>query len=233
MESLFFEGGIYAFPSENVQNYLHSDILVKTDRASMATSLEVRAPFLDNSLIDLIQKIPSNIRTKKRDFKYLLRNSVKEVLPKKNLYNRKRGFVGLESQSIEHNFDFIINEIFNKEKVLKQGLFNFETLNRFLLSFKKIGKYREITNLGYLKNYNYKSLWGLIMFQRKLQVELIREMLFKLLFLVESIIICLQTLSRLTLSSLLLDLVWVWGQKRGSILIQMRHPFLSLMPIIF
>ena len=136
------------------------------NKFSMANKIEARAPFLDNSLTDLVQKIPSKIRTKKGDFKYLLRNSVKEILPKENLYNRKRGFVGLESQSIEHNFDFIINEIFNKEKILKQGLFNFETLNRFILSFKKIGKYKEITNLGYLKKYNYKSLWGLIMFQR-------------------------------------------------------------------
>ena len=37
----------------DVENYLHSDILVKTDRASMATSLEVRAPFLESSWVSL------------------------------------------------------------------------------------------------------------------------------------------------------------------------------------
>ena len=44
-------------------------------------------------------------RTKKKDFKYLLRQTVSKIIPRENLYNRKRGFVGLESQAINHNFN--------------------------------------------------------------------------------------------------------------------------------
>ena len=137
-----------------------------TNKFSMANQIEARAPFLDNNLTDLMQKVPHNIRTNKNDFKYLLRNAVKEILPEQNLYNRKRGFVGLESQKIQHDFHLIKNEIFNKDKILKQGIFDYQTLKNFLISFEKKGKFTEFTNLGYKKNYGYKSLWALIMFQK-------------------------------------------------------------------
>ncbi len=136
------------------------------NKFSMANKIEARAPFLDNEFTNLIQKIPHNIRTNKEDFKYLLRNTVKEILPKENLYNRKRGFVGLESQKIKHDFDFINNELFKKEKIISQGIFNYNVLNKFINSFENSENYIEFTNLGYKKNYNYKSLWGLIMFQK-------------------------------------------------------------------
>ena len=48
------------------------------NKFSMANNIEARAPFLDNYLTDLIQKIPADKRTKREDFKYLLRNSVKK-----------------------------------------------------------------------------------------------------------------------------------------------------------
>ena len=63
------------------------------NKFSMANNVEARAPFLDNNLTDLIQQIPADKRTKREDFKYLLRNAVKNILPKENLFNRKRGFV--------------------------------------------------------------------------------------------------------------------------------------------
>ena len=136
------------------------------NKFSMANNIEARAPFLDNNLTNLIQEIPADKRTKREDFKYLLRNSVKNILPKENLFNRKRGFVGLESQNIQHNFEYIFHDLFNKKKIEAQEIFNYKILHNFLNSFKNNGNFKEITNLGYLKNYNYKSLWGLIMFQK-------------------------------------------------------------------
>tara|TARA_B100000674_G_C37715784_1_gene857335 strand:+ start:265 stop:687 length:423 start_codon:yes stop_codon:yes gene_type:complete len=132
----------------------------------MANQIEARAPFLDNDLADLMQTVPYNIRTNKKDFKYLLRETVREILPKENLYNRKRGFVGLESQTIRHNFKYIKNELFNKDKIKKDQIFNYEFLSNFLDSYQKQGKYTDKNDIFMKKTYNYKSLWSLIMFQK-------------------------------------------------------------------
>lgn len=137
-----------------------------TNKFSMANKIEARAPFLDNNITDLIQQVPSAIRTNRTDFKYLLRNTVKDILPSKNLHNRKRGFVGLESQKIKHDFDEIFNETFEKSKINKQGIFKEKFLYQFLNSFKHKGNFVEFTSFGYKKTYNEKSLWALIMFQK-------------------------------------------------------------------
>ena len=88
----------------DLTNQLPDEYCNMTNKFSMANQIEARAPFLDNDLTNLMQTVPCKLRTNKNDFKYLLRETVKEILPKENLYNRKRGFVGLESQAIKHNF---------------------------------------------------------------------------------------------------------------------------------
>ena len=137
-----------------------------TNKFSMANQIEARAPFLDNDLTDLMYKVPQNIRTNKEDFKYLLRETVKDILPDQNLYNRKRGFVGLESQSIKHNFKYIKNELFAEKKIKKDQIFNFDQLKEFLNSYEKFGKFEHTNDFIFKKTYNFKSLWALIMFQK-------------------------------------------------------------------
>ena len=97
----------------------------------MANKIEARAPFLDNEFSELMLSIPSNIRTKKNDFKYLLRKTIKNIIPKENILNKKQGFVGLESQYFLKNKNLIYEELFQKENIDKQGIFNYNTLKNF------------------------------------------------------------------------------------------------------
>lgn len=74
-------------------SYMCDDILVKVDRASMLASLEVRAPFLDQRIIEFaFGSIPANLRTSINERKILLRRLAKRVLPSELDINRKRGF---------------------------------------------------------------------------------------------------------------------------------------------
>ena len=69
------------------------DYLVKTDRASMLSSLELRAPFLDRNLIEFaFGKVPDNLRASPGERKILLRNLARKVLPPTLDINRKCGF---------------------------------------------------------------------------------------------------------------------------------------------
>jgi asparagine synthase (glutamine-hydrolysing) len=72
--------------------YLPDDLLVKTDRASMAHSLEVRVPFLDPAVADLALALPTRMKVRGLDKKRLLRRAVRPLLPAPVVDGRKRGF---------------------------------------------------------------------------------------------------------------------------------------------
>jgi len=72
--------------------YLQDDILVKTDRAGMMHSLEVRAPFLDIELVDFVRTIPHTFKLRRGVTKYLLKKALEPLLPPDILHQAKQGF---------------------------------------------------------------------------------------------------------------------------------------------
>lgn len=72
--------------------YLQDDILTKVDRASMMVSMEVRAPFLDNEVVDFARKIPHRYKYRLGQTKYLLKRALANKLPHDILYRKKKGF---------------------------------------------------------------------------------------------------------------------------------------------
>ncbi|MEY4672589.1 MAG: hypothetical protein RL148_373 [Planctomycetota bacterium] len=72
--------------------WLVSDILVKVDRASMATSLEVRSPFLDHELVEFAATVPSALKLAGGRTKAFLREALASRLPASTLTRRKQGF---------------------------------------------------------------------------------------------------------------------------------------------
>ena len=72
--------------------YLQDDILTKVDRASMMVSLEVRAPFLDNDLVEFARRIPHQYKFRNGQTKYLLKKALESVLPSDIIYRKKKGF---------------------------------------------------------------------------------------------------------------------------------------------
>jgi asparagine synthase (glutamine-hydrolysing) len=75
------------------QTYLVDDLLVKVDRASMLTSLEVRAPWLDHRIIEFaFGRVPDALRATRTERKVLLRTLAKRLLPRELDVTRKQGF---------------------------------------------------------------------------------------------------------------------------------------------
>jgi asparagine synthase (glutamine-hydrolysing) len=72
--------------------WLPGDILVKADRASMAASLEMRAPFLDYSLVEWGMALPASLKIRGGQGKYVLKKMLEPLLPHDILYRPKRGF---------------------------------------------------------------------------------------------------------------------------------------------
>ncbi len=72
--------------------YLPNNILTKVDRASMLTSLEARAPFLDNDLVGYVQTLPEKFKLNGQKTKYILKQAFKNDLPKSVTSRPKKGF---------------------------------------------------------------------------------------------------------------------------------------------
>jgi asparagine synthase (glutamine-hydrolysing) len=76
----------------DIKTYLTDDILAKVDRASMAVSLEVRAPLLDHKFMELAARIPSSLKLRGREGKHIFKKALGRCLPESILYRRKMGF---------------------------------------------------------------------------------------------------------------------------------------------
>jgi asparagine synthase (glutamine-hydrolysing) len=76
----------------DIKTYLPDDILAKVDRASMAVSLEVRAPLLDHQLMETVAQIPSSLKLRGRIGKYIFKRAMAPILPDDILHRRKQGF---------------------------------------------------------------------------------------------------------------------------------------------
>jgi asparagine synthase (glutamine-hydrolysing) len=76
----------------DVETYLLDDILVKVDRATMANSLEARAPLLDHVLFEYAARLPVSLKMRHFQGKHLLRRVAADLLPASVLRKRKQGF---------------------------------------------------------------------------------------------------------------------------------------------
>jgi len=67
-------------------------LLMRVDKMSMSVGLESRVPFLDHKFVELAMGIPDTLKTKNGELKYLLKRSVKDVIPDKIINKKKHGF---------------------------------------------------------------------------------------------------------------------------------------------
>jgi len=76
----------------DINSNLPEDLLVKMDIASMANSLEARAPFLDHNVMEFAASLPIEFKMRSFKLKYLLKELAQDLLPKEILQRRKMGF---------------------------------------------------------------------------------------------------------------------------------------------
>jgi len=76
----------------DMKTYLVGDINTKVDRASMAHSLETREPLMDHELVDWLASLPSDLKIRDGEGKWLLKKAMEPRLPQEVLYRPKMGF---------------------------------------------------------------------------------------------------------------------------------------------
>jgi len=87
--------------------WLPDDLLMKVDKMTMANSLEARVPFLDHFFFDMAFNIPSKLKLKGIEEKFILKKSVSKIVPHEIIKRRKHGF----DVPLEYWFDENIGRI--------------------------------------------------------------------------------------------------------------------------
>jgi asparagine synthase (glutamine-hydrolysing) len=77
----------------DLKTYLVGDINTKVDRASMASSLEVREPLMDHPLVEWLASLPSDLKIRDGEGKFLLKKASERWVPREILYRPKMGFI--------------------------------------------------------------------------------------------------------------------------------------------
>jgi asparagine synthase (glutamine-hydrolysing) len=124
----FLDKTLYA----DVMMYLPDDLLVKVDVASMANSLEARSPFLDHELMEFVAKIPSELKLKGRTTKYVLKESLKGILPDQVLYREKMGFGVPIDHWFRNELKDMAYDIILGERARSRGYFRTKTVKKIL-----------------------------------------------------------------------------------------------------
>ena len=137
----------------DLKRFLPDNLLMKPDKMGMAHSLECRVPFLDHRIVELAFQTPPNLRLKGIKTKYILKKSVKNILPEEILKRKKQTF----QVPIDNWMKAGLKE-YMEENLLEK---NSDSLKYF--KTKEIEKI--LNNYKNSKLYYTRQLWNLLTFK--------------------------------------------------------------------
>lgn len=133
---------------------LPEEFLFMTDRFSMAHSIEIRTPFLDQEFSENILRINHNDRFSHNKLKFLLKNSIKDIVPKEILNSSKKGFILPMEKWLKGSLKNDLILFSEKDFLSKQNIFQIDIRDKLIAPF--------INN----KTSNSDQVWVWWMFQK-------------------------------------------------------------------
>lgn len=133
--------------------YLGEDILVKVDRASMAASLEVRSPFLDTGLAELVLGLPLPLKVRLTRRKWLLKRALRGLVPDSILFRKKHGFAIPVSAWLRGPLRPLLEDLLGEQSLGQTGIFQPGEVRRMM----------EEHTAG--RADHRKPLWAILMFE--------------------------------------------------------------------
>jgi len=108
----------------DLKTYLIGDINTKVDRASMAHSLEVREPLMDHPLVEWLAALPSSLKVRGSEGKFLLKKAMEPHLPNEVMYRPKMGFAVPLSRWFRGPLKRRVRDALLGDRLAATGIFN-------------------------------------------------------------------------------------------------------------
>lgn len=140
----------------DTRTWLVDDLLIKADRMSMATSIELRVPFLDHRLVERAATLPSRYKIAGTDTKHVLKKALEGALPERILKRKKMGFpTPLEIMFRGSLFDYA-HDLLLSETAVGRGYFDRGAVQSLLLDHRRgrASNHREIWQLVVLEEWH-------------------------------------------------------------------------------
>ena len=116
----------------DAETQLPDDLLLLTDRMSMAVSLECRVPLLDQKLVELAARIPEDIKIQGGRLKRAMKNSLKGLLPDDILERQKRGFGTPMGAWLKGELAPMVNDLLSEQSIEARSLFRYPEVERLI-----------------------------------------------------------------------------------------------------
>ncbi|HLP62809.1 MAG TPA: asparagine synthase (glutamine-hydrolyzing) [Candidatus Deferrimicrobium sp.] len=139
----------------DLKTYMADDILVKVDRMSMASSLEVRVPLLDYKIVEFAFSLPSSFKVRGPITKWFFKKAMEGILPNEIIYRQKEGFSIPIKTWLRTELKDLMLEYLSEKRVKELGLFNYAYIKQMIEEHLS-GKRDHAHRLWALINFN---LW--------------------------------------------------------------------------
>ncbi|MCC6127008.1 MAG: asparagine synthase (glutamine-hydrolyzing) [Pirellulales bacterium] len=139
------------------------ELLMKQDNMSMAASIESRVPFLDHKLVEFAARVPARFKLRGCNGKYLVKQAMKNIVPKSIIARKKMGFPVPLNQWFRRGFDRVVRSVLLGAEARDRGIFN-ESYVAQLLGEHLQGKRDRSEALWTLLNF---ELWARIFLDRE------------------------------------------------------------------
>lgn len=116
----------------DTETQLPDDLLLLTDKMSMAVSLECRVPLLDHELAELAAKMPAEAKVPGGELKHILKAALADTLPKDILYRQKRGFGTPMGAWLKRELAPVLRAMLSREAVESRGWFNYSAIQALM-----------------------------------------------------------------------------------------------------
>jgi asparagine synthase (glutamine-hydrolysing) len=126
------EDGLNRMLSVDAQTQLPDDLLLLTDKMSMATSLECRVPLLDHELVELAARMPQAIKIRGGRLKHVMKEAVSDLLPADIIERRKRGFGTPMGAWLKQDLAPMMHELLSEAAVEERGLFHYPVVRELI-----------------------------------------------------------------------------------------------------
>jgi asparagine synthase (glutamine-hydrolysing) len=116
----------------DAQTQLPDDLLMLTDKMSMAVSLECRVPLLDHELVELAARMPEQIKLKHGELKHAMKSALKGILPDEILHRKKRGFGTPMGAWLKQDLAPLLRHLLSSQAIQSRGLFRADGVQRLM-----------------------------------------------------------------------------------------------------